>query len=625
MADTNIGDVTIDVSLKDVINTITVLNVATPIIIPSEYDIKVATVDQPKKLPRYAWVKNLDKDAQVMLDGNVDPETDSNYLTIAAGDAIRIPIRSGQNKFYLKGPSTFSIILTDDGASPFKSQSKGGGETADITPTSLGYTPGAKMFYDGIYNFPPKHATNGNTWVDMVNSQTMSRYTDGSGSGLIASNHYIKQAGIATAMKIPDLIDYDRFTVELFVEITGGTTGENDIISCFDKAGFGIYTENGQLNASIRSESSSSYLNIATAFTQNTPYGLAITYDGEAFKFYVNGALVGTKTLSDYKKSTKNTYLGCLGAGDTNFTAGAYNFYRLAAYSKALTAAEIAQNYDKDVKRYVDGEPDFPAGDETEWITSIAENHNNIFRGDDLFAKGYTIDDICAMIADGSFSDIYIGDYFTLSGSIENVPCFVEQTGDDGAKSLVESTQTVNYNTKFRIAGLDTYLNTGDTAFTQHHAVIVPDDAIGSNRMNSANVTTGGYVGSFMFASVLPVYNTHFDVKLNNHLLTHREILSNSVTGNQASGWAWSNVKINLMSEPEIYGGNMWGNKYDAGVNYRQFPLFRIASKYICNRNWRWLNAVAGGADFVAMTSNGNATRNGAGVALAVSPCFCIG
>ena len=526
---------------------------------------------------------------------------------------------------YLNGNGTVTVVGQYSDSNRFKVAQKGGGETVDITPTSLGYTPGAKMFYDGIYNFPPKHATNGNTWVDMVNSQTMSRYTDGSGSGLIASNHYIKQAGISTAMKIPDLIDYDRFTVELFVEITGGTTGENDIISCYDKAGFGIYTENGQLNASIRSESSASYLNIATAFTQNTPYGLAITYDGEAFKFYVNGTLVGTKTLSDYKKSTKNTYLGCLGAGDTNYAVGAYNFYRLAAYGKALTAAEIAQNYEKDVKRYVDGEPDFPVEDETEWITSIVENHNNVFRGDDLFAKGYTIDDICAMISDGSFSDIYIGDYFTLSGSIENVPCFVEQTGDDGAKSLVESTQTVNYDTKFRIAGLDTYLNTGDTAFTQHHAVIVPDKNIGTNRMNSANVTTGGYVGSFMFASVLPMYDAHFSAKLNNHLLSHREILSNNVTGNQASGWAWADVKINLMSEPEVCGSNLWGNKYDAGVNYRQFPLFRIASKYICNRNWCWLKAIAGGSDFTAMTSNGNTTRNGAGVALSVSPCFCIG
>ena len=552
-------------------------------------------------------------------DGVVTVAKDSSFVIANCGDKFN------GTMLYLNGNGTVTVVGQYSDSNRFKVAQKGGGETVDITPTSLGYTPGAKMFYDGIYNFPPKHATNGNTWVDMVNSQTMSRYTDGSGSGLIASNHYVKQTGIATAMKIPDLIDYDRFTVELFVEITGGTTGENDIISCFDKAGFGIYTENNQMNASIRSESSGNYLNIATAFTQNTPYGLAITYDGQAFNFYVNGALVGTKTLSDYKKSTKNTYLGCLGAGDTNFAVGAYNFYRLTAYSRALTAAEIAQNYEKDVKRYVNGEPDFPAEDKTEWITSIAENHNNIFRGDDLFAKGYTIDDICAMISDGSFSDIYIGDYFTLSGDIANVPCFVEQTGDDGTKSLVESTQTVTYNTKFRVAGLDTYLNTGDTAFTAHHAVIVPDGTIGTNRMNGTNTTTGGYVGSFMFASALPVYNTHFSAKLNNHLLSHREILSNSVTGNQASGWAWADVKINLMSEPEVYGSNLWGNKYDAGVNYRQFPLFRIASKYICNRNWYWLNTIAGGSDFTAMTSNGNATRNGAGVALAVRPCFCIG
>ena len=588
----------------------------------------LTTVEFDRRYPFYGIRNDISSAIQVSTinaecvegtDGVVTVAKDSSFVIANCGDKFN------GTMLYLNGNGTVTVVGQYSDSNRFKVAQKGGGETVDITPTSLGYVAGAKMFYDGIYNFPPKHATNGNTWVDMVNSQTMGRYTDAAGSGLIASNHYIKQAGIATAMKIPDLIDYDRFTVELFVEITGGTTGENDMISCYDKAGFGIYTENGQMIASIRSESLASYLNIATAFTQNTPYGLAITYDGQAFKFYVNGTLIGTKTLSDYKKSTKYTYLGCLGAGDTNFTAGAYNFYRLAAYSKALTAAEISQNYEKDVKRYVDGEPDFPAEDEAEWITSIAENHNNIFRGDDLFAKGYTIDDICAMIADGSFSDIYIGDYFTLAGTIENVPCFVEQTGDDGAKSLVESTQTVTYNTKFRIAGLDTYLNTGDTAFTAHHAVIVPDGTIGSNRMNSTNVTIGGYVGSFMFASVLPVYNAHFDAKLNNHLLSHREMLSNSVSGSSTNGWTWVDIKTNLMSEPEVYGSNLWGNKYDAGVNYRQFPLFRIASKYICNRNWCWLNAVTGANDFVAMTSNGNATRNGAGVVLGVRPAFCIG
>ena len=552
-------------------------------------------------------------------DGVVTVAKDSSFVIANCGDKFN------GTMLYLNGNGTVTVVGQYSDSNRFKVAQKGGGETVDITPTSLGYTPGAKMFYDGIYNFPPKHATNGNTWVDMVNSQTMGRYTDGSGSGLIASNHYIKQAGIATAMKIPDMIDYDHFTVELFVEITGGTTGENDIISNFDKAGFGIYTENGQLNASIRSEASTSYLNIATAFSQNTSYGLAITYDGQAFKFYVNGALVGTKTLSDYKKSSKNTYLGCLGAGDVNYAVGAYNFYRLAAYSRALTAAEIAQNYEKDVKRYVNGEPDFPAEDETEWITSIAENHNNIFRGDDLFAKGYTIDDICAMIADGSFSDIYIGDYFTLSGDIANVPCFVEQTGDDGTKTLVESTQTVTYNTKFRIAGIDTYLNTGDTAFTQHHAVIVPDENIGNNRMNGANVTTGGYVGSFMFASVLPVYDTHFSAKLNNHLLSHREMLSNSVLGGSTNGRSWVDIKTNLMSEPEVYGGICFGGKYDVGINYRQFPLFRIAPKCICNRGWWWLRAVSLSSDFAFVGGNGYAGNSSASTVSGIRPCFCIG
>ena len=550
---------------------------------------------------------------------------DDGVITIGDGETFNYMHMMGLDTVYITGSGAVAVAAKNEAAANFKAVRRGGGETVDITPTSLGYVAGAKMFYDGIYNFPPKHATNGNTWVDMVNSQTMGRYTDAAGSGLIASNHYIKQAGISTAMKIPDLIDYDRFTVELFVEITGGTTGENDIISCFDKAGFGIYTENGQLNASIRSEASASYLNIATAFSQNTSYGLVITYDGQAFKFYVNGTLIGTKTLSDYKKSTKNTYLGCLGAGDTNFTAGAYNFYRLAAYSKALTAAEISQNYEKDVKRYVDGEPDFPAEDETEWITNIAENHNNIFRGDDLFAKGYTIDDICAMIADGSFSDIYIGDYFTLAGTIENVPCFVEQTGDDGAKSLVESTQTVTYNTKFRIAGLDTYLNTGDTAFTQHHAVIVPDNTIGNNRMNGTNVTTGGYVGSFMFTSVLPVYDTHFSEKLNNHLLSHRELLSSSVSGGLANNWERTNVKVNLMSEPELYGSIQWGGRYDVGLNYRQFPLFSIAPKYIANRNLLWIRAVVSESTFALMNPNGEATKYMSAYVCGIRPCFCIG
>lgn len=253
-------------------------------------------------------------------------------------------------------------------------------------------------------------------------------------------------------------------------------------------------------------------------------------------------------------------------------------------------------------------------------IIALPENHNAIFRGDDLFAKGYTIDDICAMISDGSFSDIYIGDYFTLSGTIENVPCFVEQTDDEGTTTLVESTQTVTYNTNFRIAGLDTYLNTGDTAFTKHHVVIVPDGIIGSNRMNSSNTTTGGYAGSFMHTSVLPVYDTHFSEKLNNHLLEHRDLLSTSTTD-----WSWYSTKTRLMSEPEAYGARVFGSKFDIGTAYRKFPLFDLAPKYICNRTAYWIRTVCSSERFAFVGSIGYANDSNASIVVSVRPRFVIG
>ena len=244
---------------------------------------------------------------------------------------------------------------------------------------------------------------------------------------------------------------------------------------------------------------------------------------------------------------------------------------------------------------------------------TLPENHNAIFRGDDLFAKGYTIDDICAMISDGSFSDIYIGDYFTLSGTIENVP------------SDAESTQTVTYNTKFRVAGLDTYLNTGDKAFAKHHAVIVPDDNIGSNRMNNTNTTTGGYAGSFMHTSVLPVYDTHFTEKLNNHLLSRSDMLTNSVSGSAVNKWGWYSIKSRLMSEPEVYGTRAFGGNYDIGTAYNRFPLFNLAPKYICNRMSYWLRAVASSTNFAYVYDYGCAYSGNASYVLGVRPAFVIG
>ena len=72
-------------------------------------------------------------------------------------------------------------------------------------------------------------------------------------------------------------------------------------------------------------------------------------------------------------------------------------------------------------------------------------------------------------IQNGTFDDLYIGDYWVIGG------------------------------VTWRIAAFDYYLNCGDTSFAKHHAVIVPDTSLYSHNMNDTNDTTGGYVGSKMY------------------------------------------------------------------------------------------------------------------------------
>ncbi|EGA93822.1 hypothetical protein HMPREF9474_02258 [ [[Clostridium] symbiosum WAL-14163] len=78
-----------------------------------------------------------------------------------------------------------------------------------------------------------------------------------------------------------------------------------------------------------------------------------------------------------------------------------------------------------------------------------------------------------AAIKDGSFKGMFLGDYWVIGGRI------------------------------WRIVDMDYWYNCGDTAFTSHHLVIMPDEALYNAQMNTTNVTTGGYVGSEMYKNNL--------------------------------------------------------------------------------------------------------------------------
>lgn len=227
-----------------------------------------------------------------------------------------------------------------------------------------------------------------------------------------------------------------------------------------------------------------------------------------------------------------------------------------------------------------------------------AAAHNCIYRGKNL-GTSVTAEQYAA-ISSGKFTDLYIGDYWVIKG------------------------------VTYRIAAFDYYYNCGDTNFTKHHVVIVPDTSLYKAQMNTSNVTTGGYTGSAMYKSNLAQAKTTIKAAFGSaHVLTKRELLTNAVNGNTPSGWAWFDSDVELMNEVQAYGSVAWGahdgNGYNVASGDGQFPLFMFDRTKLHNREDYWLRDVSSAAYFSIVGDRGYAGNSGASASPGVRPAFCIG
>ena len=227
-----------------------------------------------------------------------------------------------------------------------------------------------------------------------------------------------------------------------------------------------------------------------------------------------------------------------------------------------------------------------------------AAAHNCIYRGKNL-GTSVTAEQYAA-ISSGKFTDLYIGDYWVIKG------------------------------VTYRIAAFDYYYNCGDTNFTKHHVVIVPDTSLYKAQMNTSNVTTGGYTGSAMYKSNLAQAKTTIKAAFGSaHVLTKRELLTNAVNGNTPSGWAWFDSDVELMNEVQAYGSVAWGahdgNGYNVASGDGQFPLFMFDRTKLHNREDYWLRDVASATSFSIVSYSGDASDRNASTSLGVRPAFCIG
>lgn len=230
-----------------------------------------------------------------------------------------------------------------------------------------------------------------------------------------------------------------------------------------------------------------------------------------------------------------------------------------------------------------------------------AAAHNAIYRGKNLGTSVTAAQ--YAAIADGSFADLYIGDYWTISGF------------------------------NWRIAAFDYYLNCGDANTTAHHAVIVPDTILYSAAMNDTNTTAGGYKGSKMYTSGLNSAKTTINAAFPGHVLSHRILVVNAVTNDVPSGIESVDSTVDLMTERMVYGNPIFSPMRTESmgtwlINYTaeksQLPLFAMSPSAVAIRQMYWLRDVVSATNFAIVAADGSANARSASVSVGVRPAFCI-
>lgn len=234
-----------------------------------------------------------------------------------------------------------------------------------------------------------------------------------------------------------------------------------------------------------------------------------------------------------------------------------------------------------------------------------AGGHNSIFRGKNL-GTSYT-SAMSKAIQAGTFDDLYVGDYLTINGTV------------------------------YRIAGFNLGKQIGDNASMGNCMCLVPDSALYSAQMHNtdsgqytegfaANTTTGAYANSDMRTTNLAQATQKIVNDFGStHVMSYRDILPNATANGQASGWAWYDCKVELMSEVMVYGTTVWANSgYEVGCINSQFPLFALAPEYIHRRFYYWLRGVGSATSFAYVSYNGLASFNSASYSSGVRPFFFV-
>ena len=180
------------------------------------------------------------------------------------------------------------------------------------------------------------------------------------------------------------------------------------------------------------------------------------------------------------------------------------------------------------------------------------QNKRRFFRGKSL-GTSFTVDQK-AKVADGSFTGLWVGDYWTINGVV------------------------------WRIVDINYWYGIGDTPFNTNHLVIMPDSVLYTAKMYDYNSSNKGYAGSLMYSTGLTDAKNQANAAFPSAIKTHRMKYVSACYDGFPEDAAFYDATLEIPSESMIFGQNYYSAQgpFDPGrttTSYgtRPLALFDVA------------------------------------------------
>lgn len=189
---------------------------------------------------------------------------------------------------------------------------------------------------------------------------------------------------------------------------------------------------------------------------------------------------------------------------------------------------------------------------------------NGIFRGASLGTE--VTDEQWEAIYNGTFYDLYIGDYWKIDGAT------------------------------YRIAGFDYAHDQSINIRLYHHIAVVPDYCmVEEAQMYDSGTNAGGYAGSLVFTTTLPTVAETVEAAFGEGHLFSSQLLATfssavddtGITATTTATLAGNTVACHLMTELMVFGNVLYGAFPSGSASGlyncadRQLPLFALAPGFI--------------------------------------------